>query len=453
MSQKLRIIIPLALLGAAGVAYAAHVSAGTLSAFGWESISLICPIGALGTMLASKMLVPRAVISIVLAVAAILLLGRAFCGWLCPVPVWSKLRGIFKKGGTSTAGAASGISSAPDAAPGISSVGGDLGRPSPPRATTAAPATKATPLSAAEKRALKTSCAGGCSSCADRKPADSRHIILGGTLLSAAIFGFPVFCLVCPVGLSFAMVFLLIALFGCGDVTWSVLIIPALIAVEVIFFRKWCSHLCPISSFMSLIGRANRTFQPAIDDAKCLETAHNATCGRCAEACEVGINPRHPELGTTMCARGTPSASRSSPARRPAPQRWSQQLRAHPAPRPSSPSSTLTSRPRLSRNPASSPWEEAGRGARAGKPFYLHDHRTAAQSLPDRPFPSSFDAALLLSRSFSSPSLRFGSRRIGRLPFLRPAKGRSGGARQSRFPNVLELLGLPFPKLRAEGNL
>ena len=94
MSQKLRIIIPLALLGAAGVAYAAHVSAGTLSAFGWESISLICPIGALGTMLASKMLVPRAVISIVLAVAAILLLGRAFCGWLCPVPVWSKLRGI-----------------------------------------------------------------------------------------------------------------------------------------------------------------------------------------------------------------------------------------------------------------------------------------------------------------------------------------------------------------------
>ena len=289
MSQKLRIIIPLALLGAAGVAYAAHVSAGTLSAFGWESISLICPIGALGTMLASKMLVPRAVISIVLAVAAILLLGRAFCGWLCPVPVWSKLRGIFKKGDNT------------------SSVGGDLGRPSATEATpgTGAATTKAAPLSAAEKLALKTSCTGGCSSCADRKPADSRHIILGGTLLSAAIFGFPVFCLVCPVGLSFAMVFLLIALFGGGDVTWSVLIIPALIAAEVIFFRKWCSHLCPLSSFMSLIGRANRTFQPAVDDAKCLETAHGATCGRCAEVCEVGINPRHPELGTTFneCTR------------------------------------------------------------------------------------------------------------------------------------------------------
>lgn len=274
MSQKLRIIVPLGLLAIAGVAFAAHASVGTLSAIGWESISLICPIGALGTMLASKMVVPRAVISVVLAVAAILLLGRAFCGWLCPVPVVSKLRGLFKKGG-----------------------GKDVADTETPASTT--------PLSAEEKQALKTSCAGSCASCADRKPADSRHFILGGTLLSAAIFGFPVFCLVCPVGLSFAMIFLLIALFGGGDVTWSVVAVPVLLLLEVVFFRKWCSHLCPISSFMSLIGRANRTFQPAIDDELCLETAHGATCGRCAEVCEVAINPRHPELGTTFneCTR------------------------------------------------------------------------------------------------------------------------------------------------------
>ncbi|MEC4272111.1 4Fe-4S binding protein [Adlercreutzia sp. R25] len=290
MSQKLRIIVPLAVLAVAGVAYAAHASVGTLSAIGWESIALICPIGALGTMLASKMLVPRAVISLVLAVAAILVLGRAFCGWLCPVPVWSKLRGIFKKSDEKASVETSETSSATETV-------------SASAASKAA--AKAAPLSAAEKRALKASCGGGCASCGDRKPADSRHFILGGTLLSAAIFGFPVFCLVCPVGLSFAMVFLLIALFGNGDVTWSVLVIPVLLAVEVVFFRKWCSHLCPISSFMSLVGRANRTFQPAIDDEKCLETAHGATCGRCADVCEVAINPRHPELGTTFneCTR------------------------------------------------------------------------------------------------------------------------------------------------------
>ena len=187
-----------------------------------------------------------------------------------------------------------------------------MGRPRPPPAP--------------EKRALKHPPAQAHAPPAPTgKPADSRHIILGGTLLSAAIFGFPVFCLVCPVGLSFALVFLLIALFGGGDVTWSVLIIPVLIAAEVIFFRKWCSHLCPISSFMSLIGRANRTFQPAIDDAKCLETSHGATCGRCAEVCEVGINPRHPELGTTFnectrcraCADVCPGHAISFPLYRP----------------------------------------------------------------------------------------------------------------------------------------
>lgn len=261
MSQKLRIIIPLALLGAAGVAYAAHVSAGTLSAFGWESISLICPIGALGTMLASKMLVPRAVISIVLAVAAILLLGRAFCGWLCPVPVWSKLRGIFKKGDG-----------------------------------------EAAPPSGAEKRALKTSCTGGCSSCADRKPADSRHIILGGTLLSAAIFGFPVFCLVCPVGLSFATVLVIWRAFAHGDATIGLILIPAMLVVELVVLRKWCTNFCPLSALMNLVGRFSRTFVPTIDDEKCLETARATSCSKCAEACEADINIRHPEFGLRTMA-------------------------------------------------------------------------------------------------------------------------------------------------------
>ena len=31
---------------------------------------------------------------------------------------------------------------------------------------------------------------------------DSRHAVLGGAVLTTAVFGFPVFCLVCPVGLA-----------------------------------------------------------------------------------------------------------------------------------------------------------------------------------------------------------------------------------------------------------
>ncbi len=129
--------------------------------------------------------------------------------------------------------------------------------------------------------------------------------MLGSALLSAAIFGFPVFCLVCPIGLSFAFVFVLINLFGAGDVTLSVIAIPVLLLIEVVFFKKWCSHICPLSALMGLVGKLNRTFRPRIDNDKCLETSRGATCGRCADVCEERINPRHPELGTdwSECTR------------------------------------------------------------------------------------------------------------------------------------------------------
>ena len=291
MSQKLRIIIPLALLGVAGVAYATHVSAGTLSAFGWESISLICPIGALGTMLASKMLVPRAVISVVLAVAAILLLGRAFCGWLCPIPVWSKLRGIFKKqeptGKNSSAAESHETETASDSSNAV--------------ATGNATATvkAAVPLSAAEKRALKTSCTGGCSSCADRKPADSRHIILGGTLLSAAIFGFPVFCLICPVGLSVATFIALWRLLQFSEATLSLVVFPVILVAEIVLLRKWCHRFCPLGALLGLMARLNRTFRPTVAAESCLHCS-GASCSRCADVCPEGIDLHHPEASVSL---------------------------------------------------------------------------------------------------------------------------------------------------------
>lgn len=124
-------------------------------------------------------------------------------------------------------------------------------------------------------------------------------------MLSTAIFGFPVFCLVCPIGLSFAFIFVLIMLFGSGDVTWSAIAIPAALAIEVVFFRKWCSHICPVSAFMSLFGRFNRTFKPSIDDGRCIETSRGLNCGRCHRVCEIGIDPRRPESGTSFveCTR------------------------------------------------------------------------------------------------------------------------------------------------------
>ena len=51
---------------------------------------------------------------------------------------------------------------------------------------------------------------------------DSRHGILAAALGSTLVFGFPVFCLVCPIGLTFATVLLVMRLFAFGDATWTV---------------------------------------------------------------------------------------------------------------------------------------------------------------------------------------------------------------------------------------
>lgn len=280
-TKNLRIVLPLALLALIAVGFATQGGIGTPSAFGWQDIALLCPLGALTTMLASKMLVPRAVISLVVVLALVLIVGRLFCAWLCPVPVVSKLRGLF--GGKKSANEADGAVDTP---------------------VTAADGAVIEPLTAEEKKALAAGCKGegakgakgkgGCGSCAEKRQAlTSRYFVLGGALASAAVFGFPVFCLVCPIGLTCAAVLLTMRMFGVGDVTWSLVVVLAVLVLEVVVFRRWCHTFCPVGALMSIVSKANRTFQPKIDAATCLETTKGAHCGRCAEVCPEGIDLRH----------------------------------------------------------------------------------------------------------------------------------------------------------------
>lgn len=276
-SKTLRTLTALAVIVIVFVGFLTNLGIGTISAPGIWDISILCPLGALGTMLASKMMVPRALVSLVIMVVLIVIFARTFCGWICPVPLVQKLRDLFSKPQTKEAKA--------EDADGTK-------------------AANVAPLTDEEKAALATGCEkdakglAGCASCAKKRgdAVDARHFVLGGALVSTFIFGFPVFCLVCPVGLTFATILLLVNLFGQGDVTWSLIVVPALLIAEVVLFKKWCHKLCPLSAFMSLIAKLNRTFKPTIDNAKCLETSKGATCGRCGKACNEGIDPRHPEL-------------------------------------------------------------------------------------------------------------------------------------------------------------
>lgn len=280
--RRIRRVLPIIILVVLGIGLTLNFGTGTLSAFGWGDVSLLCPLGALTSMLAGKTAVPRAVFALVLVVFVILVTGRAFCSWVCPVPVVQRLRNAFR----------------PKARRSVPAADGTETKGFRPAVASGSWAESCASGSCGTER--------GCAACQKRLPRiDSRHIILGGTLLSAAVFGFPVFCLVCPIGLTFGTILLVIALFGHGDVTWSVVLIPLLLLVELVFFRKWCSHICPMGAFLSLVAKGNRTFHPVIDEKKCLETTKGAQCGRCTLSCEQGINLRDGSLGASRseCTR------------------------------------------------------------------------------------------------------------------------------------------------------
>lgn len=123
-----------------------------------------------------------------------------------------------------------------------------------------------------------------------------------GALLATAVFGFPVFCLVCPVGLTFATVLVIWRAFAHGDATIGLILIPAMLVIELVVLRKWCSNFCPLSALMNLVGRFSRTFVPTINDEKCLETARATSCSKCAEVCDG--RHQHPSSGIRSARHG-----------------------------------------------------------------------------------------------------------------------------------------------------
>lgn len=271
-SKKLRTIVAAAVFAVLSIGLIAGVSMGTLSGFGWETFSALCPLGALATMIATKTVVPRAVVSIVIMAALVLVAGRAFCGWICPVPLLDRVRGFFRS----------------------------------PKRRKAIEQEKRSEMLGIAKSELGCSSGHDCASCPSckekRTKLDSRHYVLGGALLSTAVFGFPVFCLVCPIGLTFATVLVVWRLFAAGDMTWSVVLIPLLLVVEIVFLRKWCTRFCPLAGLMNLASRFSKTWRPVIDESKCLETASGVACSACAMACEADINLRHPDFGERTLA-------------------------------------------------------------------------------------------------------------------------------------------------------
>jgi ferredoxin-type protein NapH len=255
---RIRLAVMLSFMAVVAVGYFIAGGIGNVCGIGFDTITLICPLGALLVMIAERTLIPLAVVSIAAAVLICALLGKVFCAWGCPAHFLSQLSKPGRK--------------------------------------------KALPASEQRSRAADTARddkPGAPRHLAKRLKLDSRHGVLVGAVAGTLIFGFPVFCLVCPVGLTFATVLLVMRLFAFGETTWTLVVFPLIIAVELFLLPRWCNNFCPLGALLSLFSGLNKTFRPQIDTRTCLHTARGMSCNLCERVCPEGINLRDIEAGNT----------------------------------------------------------------------------------------------------------------------------------------------------------
>lgn len=250
--------------------FALHGGLGTFSSFGPGDLAAVCPLGSLEVLFAQKTWIPHVVVSLVVFATVCWLLGRVFCGWVCPVPWLDRFVHFFGK--------------RKDPAPFVAQRG--------TRPVVCSPAAAAGEVK--KKKMIPIAPVGQ----AGKKAGTSRlpYWILGGTLLSSAVCGFPVFCLICPVGLTFAVVVGFWRLFAFSEVG-MLLVFLGFVLLELIVLRRWCHLFCPLGALMTLMSKMNRFWHPRVDPQRCLRSRVGVPCDRCEVACPEGLAPYDPAVG------------------------------------------------------------------------------------------------------------------------------------------------------------
>ncbi len=210
------------------IAGVAVIAGGAASNIGVGTFCSLCPLGFLQISLASRKVPLDMAVGVALASVAIVVLGRFFCGWLCPTTL---IRKTCRKQDKQVA----------------VSKGNGVVRYLP-------------------------------------------YTVLLLALGISFVVRFPVFCLACPIGLFFGFLFSLFKLFLAVEPSWNLIIFPAIIMIEALLFKKWCSVICPIAALFGLMQKL-RFFRlkPEIDQQTCLQKS-GVTCAVCTNVCEEGVN-------------------------------------------------------------------------------------------------------------------------------------------------------------------
>ena len=146
---------------------------------------------------------------------------------------------------------------------------------------------------------------------------DRRTWALGVVLVATLIAGIPLFCLVCPIGLTFGTVGSLWHLIVDKQVTLSAIVFPAALAIELVLYRKWCMNLCPVAGLLNVFGQFARLFRPRVDASTCLQASEGRPCTVCASVCAERINLHAADAAVQLgectrcgeCVKHCPSSS------------------------------------------------------------------------------------------------------------------------------------------------
>lgn len=282
--QRIRSICIIAVFALIVVGLIAHWGLGTLSSLGVGAIAYICPVGALETLLAGQEIIPRLIVGFLCALVLIVLLGRFFCSWVCVVPPLIKFFHPKKKSNDRSEETMS------------NSLAEDI-HDSSCNACKACDQLESGCDSSQEGTKHALAPLGGKR---DGLQIDSRHGVLAGALLGSLVCGFPVFCLICPVGLSLALVVGIYSAIFEQNPTISLLIFAVILLLELVFFRKWCHKLCPIGAFMSLVGAKAPVLKPKVNSEKCLRCS-GIDCKVCVDVCPEELDPHCKDI--SECTR------------------------------------------------------------------------------------------------------------------------------------------------------
>ncbi len=256
-SKALRIVVATALLVAA--VGAAHVGGG--AAIG--TLCVLCPVG-FAQIAAASGSIPWQLLPGVLAVLLIVfLVGRAFCAWACPSQL---LKNVF--GGHAPRGL--------------------RGRRGEDRASA--------PSQASEEAGK----AAGCSACAGAGPGiKTQGAVLAVLLLVSFVVKFPVFCLLCPIGLVFGTLWALNRVFVLLQPGWELVVFPLMLLAELFLFKRWCSAICPLGFFFGLVGKLRARLGFGVrPQASCATCVSSEGCRTCSTVCPENIDVAHSSTET-----------------------------------------------------------------------------------------------------------------------------------------------------------